>query len=169
MYDGKEAEWEINRLNLLVEKLSPKANSWDQICDLWKGNPLYDKISQDLCERGSYGHATHIQKFVEALLEQCCLTNKDESSYYALCLKYEVDPGCMGRFINGLIESRTKLQEIIEYRQCMNADLWGELIKVLDEVSPGWCDQIIGKSSFELAMKEVGRLAKLNYLEAQSK
>jgi len=85
--------------------------------------------------------------------------------YLRLCQRYKVEPGQMEPFIDGLLDCRKQLQAIYQHREQGTGEVWEQLVRVLDEVSPGWCDNMIGHSAMRMAMKEVGRLAILNARE----
>jgi len=45
------------------------SNSWISVWKKWKNNSLFKKISQDLKQDSCYGAATHLNVFIEKLLE----------------------------------------------------------------------------------------------------
>jgi len=49
-------------------KFESSANAWNQVWEQWENNPIFKEISQELCNDGCYGAATHINAFIEKLL-----------------------------------------------------------------------------------------------------
>ena len=145
-----------------MRDLEAAANSWEDIAHYWDGNPLYEQVCQEHRNLGSYGHSHMITDFVDRLIEKQNMTQPDEKSYYNLCLKYEIDPGYLGAYIEELQSARDKYIEILK-ANCVEIEIWKKLVKVLDEVQPGWQYEYCNDSTADCAMKVIGKLlAKAN-------
>jgi hypothetical protein len=46
------------------------SNSWISVWEKWKDHPFFNEISDELCNDGCYGAATHINVFIEKLLDR---------------------------------------------------------------------------------------------------
>jgi len=57
------------------ETLLYLSNSWVQVWERWKDNPILKEIFDELCNDGCYGAATHINAFIEKLIE---MADKEE-------------------------------------------------------------------------------------------
>lgn len=50
------------------DSIISSSNSWVSVWKRWKDNPIFEEISQELSNNGSYGAATHINEFIQRLL-----------------------------------------------------------------------------------------------------
>jgi hypothetical protein len=51
-------------------RLISSSNSWISVWEKWKDNQFLSDVSDDLINDGSYGAATHINVFIERLLDR---------------------------------------------------------------------------------------------------
>jgi hypothetical protein len=49
--------------------LVSSSNSWVSIWEMWKNDPVFQEISDELTNEGSYGAATAINEFIRRLKE----------------------------------------------------------------------------------------------------
>lgn len=83
-----------------VEEFSPEkhgawlvgaSNSWISVWKKWKDNPIFERVSQELANEGSYGAATCLNVFIERLVSAQQLRALDGAAMLPESGEYKVE------------------------------------------------------------------------------